>query len=186
MSVVVDPDAFSAGTDISNAFAGVSLSGVGSGWDGTTPSNVLSIDPLAHAEPFNASTGALVFGHLGLFPSLWMDPGTIQLRADFAAGATDVQLDFIGNNSSDFGQLLAYDAGGTLVDSAYTSQLTLSSVETLTVSGDIAYVVGGGINGASSLGMDNLRFNPIPAPGAILLGSIGIGCVSWLRRRRTL
>ena len=39
---------------------------------------------------------------------------------------------------------------------------------------------------ASEQGQDFLASSPIPAPGAVILGSLGAGLVGWLRRRRMM
>jgi len=37
-----------------------------------------------------------------------------------------------------------------------------------------------------SFSIDDVSYNVVPAPGALLLGSIGVGLVGWLKRRRVL
>ncbi|UCG59888.1 MAG: hypothetical protein JSU70_10280 [Phycisphaerales bacterium] len=84
--------------------------------------------------------------------------------------------------------MTAYDgAGGTgsvLATDSFTSG-GLTTIYTLSVSASgISSVVVS--DGAAFWVMDDLEYAAIPAPGAILLGSIGVSLVGWLRRRRTL
>ncbi len=86
-------------------------------------------------------------------------------------------------------QLDAYDApfGGNLLGSVTSPiwigdpyvQLSITATGIMRFEATWLGQVGG-------IAYDDLEFIPIPAPGAILLGSIGVGLVGWLRRRRTL
>ena len=85
------------------------------------------------------------------------------------------------------------------VDNAYNQNFTGSGGPTFNGGGLITLVRSAwGSNSAgvfptlwSAAGVDhfdapNMRFSPIPAPGAVLLGSIGVSLVGLLRRRRVL
>jgi hypothetical protein len=69
-----------------------------------------------------------------------------------------------------------------------TSPLVLWSEGQFTYSGTMVRraVIGFNEQAASRFAFDNLTINSIPAPGTIMLSSIGLGLVNWLRRRKTL
>ena len=182
--IVVDADAFAEGTNLSAAFPGVTLSHGGGGFGGGP--GIFAVRPDNKVEPFNASTGSLVFGTdtQGDFPHLFREQGFANLRADFATATDSVSIDFISNNGSDFGFLQAFDAANNLLGSYTTADLSLNQFETMTINATgIAYILASGLNGASSGGLDNLKFGTVPEPGTLALLGLAFAGLGFARRK---
>jgi hypothetical protein len=180
--LTADADDYAAGTNISNAYTGLTLSYEGATSDGTADGiiySTLAIDPLF------ASTGDRVFGTGDAGePGLFSGTPSPVFRVDFAQTATSVSLDALGDNGSDYASLRAYTAGGLLLAEQVSGQLTSGNFETLTVSGaDIAYVLAAGVVG-DAVGFDNLTATVVPVPAAVWLFGSGLGALGWFRRKR--
>jgi hypothetical protein len=180
---IIDPDAFPAGTDISNAFPGVTLSTR----DGVAP----GINARSVTSEFDASatTGTLAFAHDG-GNTTWGNGQFEFLRADFVGGATSVSLDFFANDigGDSNAQLLAFDAADMLLDSDLVAFVPFDDFVTLTVSApNIAYVAAywDELVRSQNGGLDNLVYERVPEPSTFLLTSTAcILVVSCPRRRR--
>lgn len=213
MTITADADSFANGADISTAFANVILSSTSAGSiPGTVPVGE-QVDGKVYARipvnPLHASTPDKVFGN-SLSSSngdgnphneVWAQNGSweYRLKAEIIGFAKTVEVDVICNDddeSGDFGVMELYDGSGGLITQVTTTDafgdpgplVGRGTSETLsynTGSWNIRYVI---ISGADydTISVDNFRATAIPAPGALLLGSIGIALVGWLRRKRSL
>jgi hypothetical protein len=164
---VIDFESFPGGSPTSYTVSGATFTGTGGGalWTGGGPNGTQGL--LAGGSPLE------------------------ELRADIAGGALSVSVD-IGDWDADSDRLFLeiFDSGGTSL--GYTDLVIAPDfigMKTLTLSApNIAFAIFGArdaVNG-SSVYSDNFTYERIPAPGAILLGTIGVSLVGWLRRRRTL
>lgn len=126
-----------------------------------------------------------------------------ELRADIAGGARFVSVglgDWNGDSETVF--LEAFNSSGASLGfvseprpAGFVGMQTLSLGASLD-GPCICYAIFGGrlstANNGSSVAADNFAFESclcppvIPAPGAVLLGTIGAGLVRYLRRRKTL
>ncbi len=101
---------------------------------------------------------------------------------------------FISDMTSDVLIQYRLDAAGNVIDPWATPYKTFNYSEAASVEGmgygpnSHLWISGWNSGTIYEIGGGELQgeLNPIPAPGAIILGSLGVGIVGWLRRRRTL
>jgi hypothetical protein len=183
--IVIEPDNFPPGTDLSNLAPGVHLS------TARSDNSILPFAVLATPDIL-PSTGTQVFSHVGI---PFFNDNDRRLRIDFDNPASMVTIDYISSGfpfPPEFANLNVYGAGGVLLQSVTSGVNPAGVVETLSITrpaADIEFAV------AYSVGLTFGRFDflraevgptsVVPEPAAALLFAVGSAAgllVCWRRR----
>ncbi len=135
----VEPDDHPAGTVLNSIDLLATLTAVGGG---------VANDTVSSLAASYTSTGNLNFGSTWR-TGIW-NTGDAEMRVDFVNLASEVRLDYISDDSSDFGHMRAFNAAGSELFEYVTANLGTGAVETMTITrpaADIAYILASGRNG---------------------------------------
>ena len=180
-TVVAEASAFANATDVSNAYAGVTLSAItgfdfqvtGSDLTGGSSGSVFIFERIT--ENYSTFTDLINEGNR------WTtgNPNRF-LLAEFLSPVSFVSVNYTPTGTPDTGVFQAYDANDNLLSHQTLRQLDPFVLEYTATSQPVAYIL---VGYADPGDLTGLTFTSVPIPTTFWLFGSALGLLGWVRRK---